>query len=840
MRIAKRPFITSTIENHVIEWLVDTGASITCLSEELFRLFPESMVQKLTLPPELSIQTASGTLFDIYGRYILPINIGRTTYRQEVIIIRNLAAKAILGSDFLQRANVEIIATKNSYTINFRKRRADENTHSVEATQEVFAAESCKIPPRAIRWVRCSSEAKGLGYVESEYLAMSAALMHLDNRSFRVQIHNSTDVDLHLTRKMHVGVFSAVAQEDLIPLNKLTRAPSQHPPAMSAAKKATIDREKQVQGSPTFLRALQQLMYEFSDIISESPADLGHTNEVQHEIRMKTKEPVHIPQFRIPEEHLDILNKHVDDLLASGCIMRSSSTFNSPIFLIKKPHGNGLRVIQDFRAINEASYDNKYSIKEIQECIDNIGRMKSTTFSTLDLTSGFWQMALKKSSQDQTAFSVPGRGRFCWLVTPMGLKGSPASFQRLMDTVMEGLPNTQTYIDDCLIHSQDEVRHLVHIRECFVRLRKYNLKLNLKKCAFGRKSVPYLGHVLTADGIKPSDDKLKAVRDFPEPTSVRQVREFCGLTNYFRQHIKNFSMLAGLLTRLTRKDSEWTAGPLPAPAKAAFLRLKEQLCTAPMLAYPIRERPYLLAVDAATGTDETPGGMGAILSQIDPRDGLERVVSYASRSLKDFEKNYTPFLLEKAAAVWGIDHFHHYLYGRIFSLLTDHRPVEKMTKLHQKTLNRLQQQQNKYNFTVMYRQGELNGGPDALSRNPVDSVGASLEQIIEAQNENRFCKMLIDNLKTKFLPHRLQDIKDVTCNGAELRTNRERIALHLQKKRFPRQITPVCSRCFQNPAGTCMPRNKVCRTCRHFQDDSTPAGEIFLAWNDDRCRQIRG
>ena len=164
---------------------------------------------------------------------------------------------------------MEIKATKNSYTINFRKDRADENTNSVEGTQEVFAAESCKIPPRAIRWVRCSSEAKGLGYVESEYLAMSAALMHLDNRSFRVQIHNSTDVDLHLTRKMHVGVFSAVAQEDLIPLNKLTRAPSQHPPAMSAAKKATIDREKQVQGSPTFLRALQQLMYEFSDIISE-------------------------------------------------------------------------------------------------------------------------------------------------------------------------------------------------------------------------------------------------------------------------------------------------------------------------------------------------------------------------------------------------------------------------------------------------------------------------------------------------------------------------------------------------------------------------------------------
>ena len=734
---SERPFIKSAILDKFIRWLVDSGASLTCICDELFSLFTADQIVQLPLPPELTIMAASGHLFEIQGIYVIPIKFKNVTYRHPVVVIRNLAAKAILGADFLVKWNANLDFPSRSIT--FHKRETRQQSH------ELFSAESAALPPRSIGWIKCKTSGKGLGYIESEYLSIAASLVQLENAAFKVQVHNNTDETLTLPRNAHVGVFSAVQKGDIEPLGKYRNSLAMTPKnKIGPLKKKTIDEERQISGSEKFVKAVQQLLYEFHDVVSESPKDLGYTDKVMHEIHMKSREPVHIPQFRIPEEHLQMLNKHVDDLLESGCIIRSSSAFNSPMFLVKKPSGNGLRVVQDMRAINEASYDNKYSIKEIQECIDTIGRLKSNTFSTLDLRSGFWQMGLHKNSQDQTAFSIPGRGRYSWLVTPMGLKGSPASFQRLMDTVMQDLTNVQTYIDDCLIHSDSEENHIAHIRGCFMRLREYNLKINLAKCEFGKKEVPYLGHILTADGILPSKDKLKAVRDFPEPQSLRAVREFCGLTNYFRNHIKNFSLLSGQLTSLTRKDAEWKSGPLPAPAKAAFIRLKEQLVTAPMLAYPIPSRPYLLAVDAATGTDDTPGGMGAILSQMDPKDGKEKVVSYASRSLTSFEKNYTPFLLEKQAAVWAIDYFRTYLVGRKFTLFTDHRPVEKMSKLYQKTLNRLQEQMNEYNFVCLYRAGELNGGPDALSRNPVDSLDASLADIKAEQLKDPLIRGIID------------------------------------------------------------------------------------------------
>ena len=126
---------------------------------------------------------------------------------------------------------------------------------------------------------------------------------------------------------------------------------------------------------------------------------------------------------------------------------------------------------------------------------------------------------------------------------------------------------------------------------------------------------------------------------------MKKVREFCGLTNYFRNHVRNFSLLSGQLSRLTRKDSEWKGGALPSGAKAAFEQLKQRLCTAPVLAYPMPGRPFLLAVDAATGCAEHAGGLGAILSQVDG-EGEERVVAFASRSLKEFERNYTQRLIK--------------------------------------------------------------------------------------------------------------------------------------------------------------------------------------------------
>lgn len=752
-----RPFLKSTIGHSQINWLVDTGAIVSCMGQDVFNSIDPTLVQQVHSQEDINLNSATGHSFKILGKFTIQITFDQHTLPHDVIVVNKLSVPAILGMDFLDKYNARIDAKKREIHFNSVK-----HVYAVSEDKEILTAECSHIPPRSARWIKakCPDIDQADVQVDSEYLIIESALATVSHGKLKVLIHNPTYNPIDLQRNQHVGVASIVTQQDILPIDKLKNNYSGKIQQLSPTKQQLIAQCK-IDGPKEFQYHVRNLLQEFADVISENKQDLGRTNALYHQIRMKSKEPVHLKQFRIPEEHLKVLNDHVSDLLSSKCIELSKSPYNSPIFCVKKP-GGGLRIVQDFRKINDQSYDDLYSLKEIKECIDNIGRLQSTTFSTLDLTSGFWQVPIHEDSREQTAFTVPGRGRYHWLVTAMGLKGAPATFQRLMDYVMRELIHIQCYIDDLLVHSKNWQEHLKHLRECLIRLRQYNLKINLSKCAFGRNEVPYLGHVLTPQGVKPSVDKLKAVKEFPEPTTVKKLREFCGLTNYFRAHIKNFALLAGQLTKLTRKDSTWKSGPLPPASKAAFNTLKSRLCDSPVLAYPLPNRHYTLSVDAATGCEDHDGGLGAILSQIDD-NGQEKVVAFASRSLTQFEKNYTPFLLEMAAACWAIDHFHVYLYGRKFTLLTDHRPVEKMSRLHQKTLNRLQQQMLQYNFVVVYRPGSENEAADALSRNPVDSItqAVSRDDLIAMQRQDPLIGGIIAYLEEKFLPVNKQEAKQI-------------------------------------------------------------------------------
>jgi hypothetical protein len=205
-----------------------------------------------------------------------------------------------------------------------------------------------------------------------------------------------------------------------------------------------------------------------------------------------------------------------------------------------------LRVVLDLRAVNLKLLPDCYCVKEVRECLDEVGKLRLLIFSTCNLTSGFWQQSLQEKSRQYTAFSVPGKGaRNQWRVTPMGLQGSPASFARLMDFVMTGVKGIITYIDDILVHSRDHEHHL--------------------KTIMGAKTVQYLGYTLLGQGVTLSKDKLAAIKDFPMPTSPKAVREFLGLANYFRSLIPRFSQTADPLNKMTRASTVWRTGAPPPP-----------------------------------------------------------------------------------------------------------------------------------------------------------------------------------------------------------------------------------------------------------------------------------
>ncbi len=186
---------------------------------------------------------------------------------------------------------------------------------------------------------------------------------------------------------------------------------------------------------------------------------------------------------------------------------------------------------------------------------------------------------------------------------------------------------------------------------------------------------------------------------------------------------------ASPLNALTRKDARWRDGKLPPLALQAFNELRSALCSEPVVNYPRKDRPYALIVDAATGNDKNEGGCGAILCQADEKGQLH-VIAYASRSFSKHEKNYTPFLAELTACCWGIEHFSVYLKGRKFTLYTDHKPLEKLSIVHTKTLNRLQQIMNEHDFVIRHKKGDEMAA-DFLSRNVVAKLNVSSINIFD-------------------------------------------------------------------------------------------------------------
>jgi hypothetical protein len=329
----------------------------------------------------------------------------------------------------------------------------------------------------------------------------------------------------------------------------------------------------------------RRLLAKHRQIFSLSKNDIGYCDTILHKLFMKTEEPVYVKQFKIPEAHQHYLQDQVREWLRLRIIQPSRSRYNSPVFLVEKKDGTK-RVVQDFRSLNSNTYVDKYSMKDVQECISEIGRAGSTIFTTLDLTSGFWQMALDPKSRPYTAFTVPGMGQFEWKVVSMGLASAPSAFQRLVELVVKGIDNVVVYIDDLIIHSKSHEDHLQTLDAVFTRLASHNLRVNLKKCVFGSNETSYLGFRLSKDGIFPGTDKLKAVRDAEPPQNVKQIRQFLGLCNFFRGHIQNFAQITSPLTHLTKKDSTWKRGSLPENALRAFRHLQSLLCSQPVLAYP--------------------------------------------------------------------------------------------------------------------------------------------------------------------------------------------------------------------------------------------------------------
>ena len=736
------------------------------MSVQLFRkIHPNKRPKKL--PKFASLKAASCDALKIEGVFEMDLNILGKIINTPVYVCSSLNQEAILGMDAIRKANLNFDVSSRQFHF-----QTDKSIQEIESCPVAALTTKSleKMPALTARPLRLAAFSPTLtrplkgtmavASIISEHFPLLAAADGLvtptQNGEVTIWVKNCHPYDIDIPRGEIVGYAELIDHPESVdridsPLfvNELNSMPTKTPPPLSTKLREEFLKDLNLTVPNNEEAEYIELILKNHDVFSSTKHDLGLANNFQHEIKLRSPEPVFRKQFRIPESHRDHLEKQVKEWLKIGIIEPSNSRFNSPIFVVPKKDGTN-RFVLDYRALNDQSLDDRYTMKDVNECIGDIGRAGSTIFSTMDLTSGFWQLPLDVKSKPYTSFTVPGMGQYQYKVLSMGLKGGPGSFQRMVELTVKGLENIIVYIDDLLVHSHSHKEHRIQLQQLFDRLRKVNLKLNLKKCEFGSTNVSYLGFRLTPEGIIPGLDKLKVVRDAKPPSSVTEIRQFLGLCNFFRSHVRNFSMVASHLTKLTCKNSGWRGGTLPPDALKAFNELKTALVSEPVVAYPRKDRPYALIVDAATGGENNAGGMGAILCQQD-KGGNFHVIAYASRSLQKHEMNYTPFLSEMMAAVWGMNHFDVYLRGKHFTLFTDHRPLEKLGKVHTKTLNRLQEAMNTYDFTIVYKKGKEMPA-DFLSRNVLNSIDIFTPDLPQMQAKDEFCSAVMDYIKFQGLP----------------------------------------------------------------------------------------
>ena len=382
--------------------------------------------------------------------------------------------------------------------------------------------------------------------------------------------------------------------------------------------------------------------------------------------------------------------------------------------VVRKPD-NSIRLCVDYRKLNNLTRKDAFPLPRVDDAIDHMTGAQS--FSTLDLASGYWQVELDAASQAKAAFTTPF-GLYEWEVMPFGLCNAPATFQRLMTTVLHGLiPDTcLDYLDDIIVPSPSFSDQLQRLRRVFERLRSAGLKVRPAKCRLFQSSVTYLGHTFSAAGVAPNRQKTDAVREWPTPDSPTKVRQFLGFVSYYRRYIPNFSGVARPLHELTQKRVAFAWSD---KAQSAFDKLKSSLLSAPILQYPNPARKFIL------DTDASDFAMGAVLSQLDDQ-GSEVVIAYASSTLSSSQRSYTATNRECLAVVHFCEHFRHYLLGSRFTLRTDHAALVWLAsfKSPDGMLARWIERLSVFDYEIVHRPGRNHANADAMSRLPQHSLSS--------------------------------------------------------------------------------------------------------------------
>lgn len=393
----------------------------------------------------------------------------------------------------------------------------------------------------------------------------------------------------------------------------------------------------------------------------------------KHKIDTGDVKPFKEINQRIPIHWRETIRKEIERLQNNGTIRESNSPWCSRIVPIKKADGS-LRLCIDYRKLNELTIKDCYPLPRIDEIIDKLAG--SVYFTTLDATSGYSQIAISENDIQKTAF-VFENGFYEYTRMPFGLCNAPATFQRIMDKIL--CKKTRSfvlpYLDDIIIFSKNLADHNHHVAVVLEKLKSANITLNKNKCKFCQTEIKILGTIISGNKIKPDPSKIHAIKKYPLPERIDQLRAFLGLANYVRSYIKNYATVSSELCKLLKGETKRSVKQIKwsNTAKESFEHLKQAIINITYRNQPDMSREFILTTDASST------GIGAVLSQIS-KNGTEKMICAYSKKLDKAQTNYSVTDRELLAVVKGIENFRHYLLGKPFSVRTDHKALEYLWK----------------------------------------------------------------------------------------------------------------------------------------------------------------
>ena len=720
-------------KKNFLTWLIDSGAAKNVIDEISFlENFPNKNLD--AIPPDITFKSADGSPLQMIGKFITEFWFREKVKTDEVYVCKGVTKTRLLGSSLLSMFNSWGVDNARGVF------RAEELEIPLISTAgkpphicEVQLKHQVNIPGRSSCFVKAMLPNY---YKPSEFvfypnhnvfkkksLAIPVSLVssNIFDGSILLKVSNLNPETKTLGKGTKLGKvinnveefdLSQAAGEHIYPINSVQMLPIKD--LEKALKTENPDLYKLFKESRSLLKEEEQtqllrLLYKYRHVFSINDDDLGKTNIVKHKIVPTSNDVVYRRQYRHTEEQQKQIDEEVDRLLKNGVVKESMSAFNNPVLMVPKKEPGKWRFCLDCRYINNLTKDEYFPIPLIDEAMDSLSG--ATIFSILDMTSGYHQVPLDEETSSMCAFSTR-KGHFQYTRLPMGLRNSGMTFQKMVTLLMSGMLYSEVlaYLDDCILYSKSIKQHFHTLEEVLKRFSNAGLKLKPRKCHILQEQIIYLGYLVDAQGIRPNPEATKRIRELKIPTNVTEVQRFLGKINYYRKFIPNLARIAHPLYTLTeqksRKKFEWNK-----EHQESFNKLKEIVSSDKVMGHPRFDRDFIVDVDASDYA------LGAELSQLD-NDGNERPIYFASRHLEKEERSYSATARETLAAVFGCEHFSHYLQGRKFVLRTDHNPLVWLRSMknpkrpYSGWIIRLEQ----FNYSIQYRPGVKHTNADFNSR----------------------------------------------------------------------------------------------------------------------------